>query len=482
MEKEKKKWFVKKRIYIPAILFIIVSIVIAYNQYKPLPEGVSYEGKVHRVEDVDFFYDLSYIDKRGKVEHERKIFNEIYKAIEEAENFIVIDMFLFNGYYDEKRKFPNISETLTNKIITQKKRKPNLRVIFITDEINTTYQSYKLKEIEKMKKNGVEVVTTNLDRLRDPNPIYSGVYRTLFQWFGESGHGWLRNPMAKNAPKVTMRSYLRLLNIKANHRKLLATEKTALISSANPHDASGYHSNIAFKMDGNIIGDVIKAEEAVGKFSKGPDEFPIFKEKAAAQKGSVEVQFLTEGKIYKHVLKTIRETKKGEQIWLGMFYIADRAVVEELTEAARRGVNINMVLDPNQNAFGTEKMGLPNLPVAAEFNELGSNNIKIRWYKTEKEQFHTKLMFVQKPGKSIIIGGSANYTERNLDNYNLESDVIIQAPDSTQISKDVETYFNRIWTNKDGTFTTDYKEYQDKLPAIKYMLYRLQKVFRFTTY
>ncbi|CAH0345019.1 phospholipase D family protein [Bacillus sp. CECT 9360] len=481
MKKEKKSWYAKKRFYIPAIIIIIVTIIISYNQYKPLPDGVSYEGEIHQVDDVDFLYDLSYKDRNGEIQHERRIFEEIYHAIEEAESYIVIDMFLFNGYYDEKVKFPNISETLTKKIVEQSKAKPNLRVIFITDEVNTSYQAYKLKEIETLKDHGVEVVITNLDRLRDSNPLYSGVYRTFFQWFGESGYGWIRNPMASNAPKVTFRSYLRLLNIKANHRKLLATEKTAIISSANPHDASGFHSNIAFRMDGNIIGDFIKAEEAVGRFSKGPDKFPVY-EKKPEREGPIKVQFLTEGKIYQHVLASIHDTRKGDRIWLGMYYIADRKVVEALTDAAKRGVKIKMVLDPNQNAFGSEKIGLPNLPVAAEFQELGEDNIEIRWYKTEKEQYHSKLLYIQKPEDHVIIGGSANYTERNLDDYNLEANVKIQASGSEQITKDVEAYFNRIWSNEDGTYTADYEDYQDKLPVIKYVLYRIQKAFRFTTF
>ncbi len=36
-----------------------------------------------------------------------------------------------------------------------------------------------------------------------------------------------------------------MLNFKANHRKILITENEALITSANVHDASAYHSNIA---------------------------------------------------------------------------------------------------------------------------------------------------------------------------------------------------------------------------------------------
>ncbi|MGE7684890.1 phospholipase D family protein [Peribacillus simplex] len=476
-----KKWYKRKRFYLLVSILIVIVIVIVYNSYKPLPDGISYEGKVHHVEDIDFIYDLSYHDEQGNLQHEQRIFQTINQAIQEADSYIVIDMFLFNAFYDEKINFPKLTETLKDNLVEQKKKKPDLQVIFITDEVNTSYNAYQLEALETMKKNGIDVIVTNLDRLRDPNPLYSGVYRTFFQWFGESGKGWIVNPMAKSAPKVNLRSYLRLMNIKANHRKVVATEKTAIISSANPHDASGFHSNIAFQMEGNIIGDFVNAEEAASKFSGGPKSFPEFKG-TSADKGPISVQLLTEGKINKHVLKAIKAAKKGDKIHLAMFYIADREVVEALTDAAKRGVKIQMILDPNQNAFGSEKIGLPNLPVAAEFEKLGDENISIRWYKTDKEQFHTKLMMIQKANETVILGGSANYTSRNLDDYNLEANVEIHAPNDADVSKDVDSYFQRLWINQNGTYTVDYSEYQKKLPVFKYLTYRIQKVFRFTTY
>jgi len=483
MKKRVRKWMKQKRFYAALILLIIVAVVIIYNQYKPLPDGISYEGSVHFVDDVDFIYDLSYKDLDGQYQHEQQIFKSMYQAIEEAEEFLVLDMFLFNGYYDEKTNFPKLSQTLTQKIITQKQTNPNLQVFFVTDEVNTNYNAYQSKELEELKKNGVKVIITNLDKLRDPTPVYSGFYRSYLQWFGESGTGWIPNPMAATAPKVTIRSYLRLLNVKANHRKLLATEKQAIITSANPHDASGFHSNIAFSVEGNIIGDFVKAEKAVADYSNGPKEFPGFEEKDET-KGDVAVQLLTEGKITKHVLEAIQGTSRGDEIWIGMFYIADRDVVTAITEAARRGVTINMVLDPNQNAFGSEKIGLPNLPVAAEFEKLDDDRIQIRWYNTTKEQYHTKLMLINKKqtDSSLIIGGSANYTSRNLDDYNLEANLKIHAPADAEVSIEVKDYFNRLWNNQDGQYTVYYKEYQDKLPVFKYIMYRIQKLIGVTTY
>lgn len=49
-----------------------------------------------------------------------------------------------------------------------------------------------------------------------------------------------------------------------------------------------------------------------------------------------------------------------------MFYLADRKVIDSLVAASNRGAEIKMILDPNQNAFGQEKIGLPNRPVEEE--------------------------------------------------------------------------------------------------------------------
>nr|WP_316046910.1 phospholipase D-like domain-containing protein [Planococcus glaciei] len=65
--------------------------------------------------------------------------------------------------------------------------------------------------------------------------------------------------------------------------------------------------------------------------------------------------------------------------------------MDALKEAANRGVDVRMILDPNENAFGTEKTGLPNRPVVNEMYEEANGNLKVRWYNTTKSQFHTKI-------------------------------------------------------------------------------------------
>lgn len=488
--KKKNKWYKKKKWWVWGAIILILTVVMIYNRIKPLPPGISYSSDTYTIpeDDVEFLYDLTY-QKDGKERYDQSIFDEVYQTIEEADDFLILDLFLVNGYTKGDRDYPKISETLSRKIEEQMKKKPDLKVVFISDVVNTTYGSHQAKQIEPLEKLGAEVVFTDLNRLRDPNLIYSGVWRTALGWFGQDGYGWLPNPMAPSAPKVTMRSYLKLLNVKANHRKVVITEDSGLILSANPHDASGFHSNIAFKVKGDIIKDMVKAEKAVADFSGGNlDAFPTEEKVNDSVKAlppgatSVNAQILTEREIQKGVVKALDDAKKGDEVWIGMFYLADRDIIDAIEDAAEREVDIRLVLDPNQNAFGQEKIGLPNLPIAAELHKLENEHITIRWYNTNKEQYHTKFIYVKGKKQSTVIGGSGNYTSRNLDDYNLEENLKLTASSDSKTMTEVDDYFDRIWNNKNGTYTVDYEKYQDKLPAVKYVMYILQKIFQVTTY
>ncbi|MBN8200005.1 phospholipase D family protein [Bacillus sp. NTK034] len=471
----------RKAVWIPILsLVLVLTATIIYQSNKPLPKGLSFEGEVHTVEDIKFLYDLTFEKDNGRRESDQQIFNRILEAIGEAEDFIVMDMFLFNGFNDGDKEYPDISGKITEELIEQKQSHPNMDITVITDRINSTYGSHDVPEFKKLKKNGINVVYTSLVPLRDSNPIYSAFWRVFLQWFGQGGEGWLPNPLAENAPEVTFRSYLDLMNIKANHRKVFVTEKTGIVTSGNPHNASGFHSNIAFEVKGSILADLVKTEQAVVDYSAS-GKLTNAKPADSNKTGTVKAQVLTEGKIYKHIIKEINKVRKGETIWLGMFYLADRKVVDALKEAADRGVKVKMILDPNQNAFGSEKIGLPNIPVAAELDKLGHENIKIRWYNTGFEQYHAKIMYVTGKENNMIIAGSANFTKRNLDDLNLETNLKISAPDQSKVMKDVDSYFNKLWNNNGAIYTNNYPS-NEKMPVVKYFTYRLQKLTHFTTY
>ncbi|WP_145028033.1 phospholipase D family protein [Paenibacillus sp. Y412MC10] len=482
-----RKRRVRRWILAAACLLILwLAGVIVYQTHKPLPPGISYESPLYHVDQVRFYRDLTYPDNQGQVIHEPQITNRIMQIVDESREFLVIDLFLFNDYKHKGQKFPTVSKDLADKLIAHKKQYPQMQIVFITDQINTNYGSAPNPLLEAMKAAGIQVVVTDVDPLRDSNPIYSAVWRTFIQWFGQSGKGWIPNLMANEGPKVTARSYLKMLNVKANHRKVVVSEKTALVSSGNVHDASAYHSNIAFEVQGPIIGDILKGEQAAARLS-GDYRLPVYtpasEDVKKSSEGKIAVRYLTEGKIDKYTLLEINRAPQGSTLWMGMFYLADEKVMSALLDAADRGVNIRLLLDPNQNAFGQDKIGIPNRPVAKELTKRSDGRIAIRWYNTTEEQYHTKLMYISNPsGSSVIMGGSTNLTPRNLDNYNLENDLWISVPRGDALDRQMAGYFNRLWNNRDGHYSLDLSAYQEKSTWFKDFLFRVQKLLGFTTF
>ncbi|MBT2288235.1 phospholipase D family protein [Paenibacillus albidus] len=470
-------------------LFLVLWLigVMIYQTHKPLPPGLSYESPVYRVNQVNFWHDLTYADGSAEGRQESEILPRMLQIIEDSREFLIVDLFLFNDYTHADQQFPAVSRMLTDKLIAHKAANPGMDIVFITDEVNTNYHSAPNLLLEDMKAAGIKVVLTDVDALRDSTPAYSAVWRTFIQWFGQSGTGWIPNLMASEGPDITARSYLKLLNVKANHRKVIVSEQTALISSGNVHDASAYHSNIALEVQGPIIGDILKTEQAAADLSgAGPllSKEPKFTGTNGGEAvGALEVRYLTEGKVYKYALKAIHDAQQGDVLWMGMFYLADDGILDALLDAAGRGVQVRLLLDPNQNAFGRDKIGIPNRPVAMDLNRRSQGSIQIRWYNTTKEQYHPKLLFIAKPeGNSIILGGSTNFTARNLDDYNLENNLWVAVKQDQPLYAEMEGYFKRLWNNEGAEYSLPLEDYQSDVTWMKYILFKLQKTLGFTTF
>ena len=426
--------------------------------------------------------DLTYAQNKegdGMV-HELNIFDAIHNMIDEAEEFIVLDFFLMDHYSDENIDFPKISETLTEKLIKKKSELPQMDIIFITDAINTGYGSYESKWFSQLEDAGIEVVYTNLEELRDSTPLYSGLYRTIFRYVNFEKEGWIANAMASEAPKMTLKSYMILLNVKANHRKTVVTDKSAIVSSANPHDASGLHGNIALKVKGTVLNDILEAEEAIVRFTNG-GSLPRVKVPNESD-GEYAVQYLTEKKIFDALLGDIAAAQEGDAIRMGMFFIAMPEVVQAIVDAANRGVHVQMILDPNENSFGNEKTGLPNRPVLQKMMNETDGKLDVRWYNTVVGQYHTKLVVVQMGQDTYITNGAANLTDRALNNYNLEANLRVIAPNDSELSNEIDEYFNRLWNNEDALYTLDFEEFQDGFTFFQRGIYRLQELLKLTTY
>lgn len=445
-----------------------------YHTYKPLPEGLDFTGKLRHAE-VKFIADQTYMDAQGKQQQQHHIFDEMLKMIDEAQTTIVLDMFLFNQEVGESTLLQRqLTQQLTETLILKHGVQPNIEIKVITDPINSVYGGVMLQHYQKLRAAGINVIETDLTPLRASNPLWSGFWYICCQGLGNNVEkGWLPNPFGNE--KITLRSYFNLFNFKANHRKTLVVDTAqgwkALVTSANPHDGSSRHSNVALIVTGNTAIDVLKTEQAVGRMSKGDIPMVIVGE-FEAEKSLPQVQLLTEEAIYEATLTLIKTAKPQQQIDLAMFYLSERQIVKALIAAHQRGVKLRILLDPNKDAFGRQKNGIPNRQVASELNAAG---ITVRWCNTQGEQCHSKMIIKHDAAQAELILGSANFTARNLKNYNLESDLRVLGAAKAPVFNDANQYFDTAWSNLDGkNMSVTYSQYADE-SQLKYALYRLME-------
>lgn len=461
------------------VLVITAMFVVGlWNTNKSLPPNLSKVGEVRSVanDDVIFLSDETFM-LHGERQITQTIFNYVVSMIEGAEDFIVVDMFLWNSFGNERQKpYRYLSTEVSQALIQKKKQKPSIKVVVISDPINTSYGGHSSAHFEAMKEAGIDVIFTELPSLRDSNPVYSSFWRMFVQPV-DILHSLIFNkeytfrvlPSILGAGEnVTARSYLHLLNFKANHRKLIVAdsknvnggkEVVSLVSSANPHDGSSAHSNVAVVIKQGVWRDILQSERGV--IDAAGKNIALDFAVEEKEKEEVKVTLVTEGKIRARVLQVVNETKEGDSIKLFMFYLSDFKIISALKEAARRGVTVAVILDPNKDAFGREKNGVPNRPVASELLTGTEGKVSIRWCATNGEQCHTKLLIVNTNVGQTMLLGSANYTRRNVGDYNLESNIIVSGQNVTAIA-DAEAYFERAWTNADGkVYTSDYASFED---------------------
>ena len=469
----------KKGLLITACVLVCIPLLFAIIHYnKELPKKISYESKQYKTDDVKFLYDLTYEQEDSTI-YDHYLREEALHIINQAEQFVLIDMFLYNDDYDRsKGDYPAVAKTITDALIAKKEASPLIDITVITDKVNTMYESAPSTFFKQLEDNDIDVIFTDMSAMRDSNPIYSSLYRPYLQWITPSTNGFLPNPFNPDANKASIGSYLDLINFKANHRKIVMNEQQALITSANlTHDGSSLHSNIGIVAKGPILEDLYISEQAVAEMSGYT--LPNREFNFDNTTGDLSLQYVTEGKIKTALLREIDRAEKDSSIHIGVFYFSDRQVIKALKEAAKRGVQIQLILDPNKDAFGLEKNGIPNRQVAAEL--MKKENIEVRWYDTDGEQFHSKFLIVKRPEETVFIGGSANFTRRNLHDYNLENNFVIIGPSTHHFNVEILDYYNRLWNNIDGHFTEAFEVYEDQ-SLWKKAIYRIQEFTGLSTF
>jgi HKD family nuclease len=488
-------------------LWTLVALWLAtayWQTNKALPPGVHVDSPWRPITNATFIADITSADAYGRQNSSQAIFDEVLGVIHSAHKFIVLDYFLFNSQLGTPQgagsAFRQISGELRDALIERRRELPQLQVLFITDPINEVYGGVTSRDLRLLRAAGVEVAITNLDALRDSNFLYSSLWRLGIKWWSgseappgarpgdsdvETG-GWLPNPLEESAAAISFGAWARLLNFKANHRKLIIADDAregfvAIVGSANVHDASSAHSNVALKITGPAIRPLLDSELQIARFSGwtgrleavGAGDPPA----PPAQAGGGRIKVLTEGGIRTELLDRLDSAGRGDNIDIAMFYVSDRGVIESLLAASHRGANVRLILDPNKDAFGHTKSGIPNQPVASELVAASDGAIHVRWYRTHGEQFHTKLVMVYGRQLYWLTVGSANLTRRNLADYNLEANLAIELPRESRLAQQTVDYFETLWSNRASLgieYTADFGYYADP-SQLHYWLYRVME-------
>jgi phosphatidylserine/phosphatidylglycerophosphate/cardiolipin synthase-like enzyme len=474
--------------------------VALWNLFKPLPDGVSIRGAVVStpLSDLQFLQDVTAATVFGEPVIRQQIFDTVLRVVAEAREYVVVDFFLFNdhrGAAIDARPHRRLSAELRDALVARKRAMPELRVLVVTDPINDVYGALPSRDFAELRGAGIDVVAVDLDSLRDSNAIYSALWRITMKWWSGNGKGEanLPNPLDSGPDRVTFGAWARLLNFKADHRKVILADDgrgglTGIVTSANPHDASSLHSNVGLKVSGAALLPLLESELALAREAGWVGNFPLPElppPVAASPETTAQVQVLTESEIGSAIIRNIDGTRVGDGIDVAMFYVSDRTVIRALIAAAKRGVAVRVILDPNKDAFGRTKNGIPNRSVATELGAASEGAIKVRWYRTHGEQFHSKLVAIRTAGEYWFTLGSANLTRRNLDDFNLEANIAASIPPGSTLAAQITAWFDGMWSNRgqqaDVEYTAEFGAFADPAQGT-YWLYRLMEATGLSTF
>lgn len=463
------------------LLMLVVWLGMAlFQSQRSLPDGLSVSFPWRSAQNVELLLDQTWQADDGRFS-QQQIFDEVLKIIRQARRLVVVDMFLFNEFAGEHGYRP-LSGELTEALINARQARPGMDVVLITDPFNTLYGGMDNPHLMALRQAGVQVVMTPLNQLPASNPLWTGLWSLCCRFVGNSSQGgWLPNPVAPG--KVTLRSYLHLANFRANHRKTLVADAgpswTALVTSANPHDASSRHSNQALRFDGAAALDLLRSEVAVARMTSVLTEHWPQPPEVSPVEGA-RLRVLTEGAIRDALLETVNSAEAGDRLDMEVFYLSHRPLIEALIEARQRGVELRVSVDPNRDAFGRKKNGIPNRQAAWDLHRAG---IPLRWCNTSGEQCHRKWLRLDRAdGSSELISGSANFTRRNLDDLNLETNVQLVAPPDYPAMQQARAAFDRQWSNAEGiAYSLPYEAFADHNIG-RYGIYRLMEATGLSTF
>ncbi len=391
--------------------------MVFWNSAKPLPPGTHIVSQVSRLSegDVDFIVEAP--------RHRDDLARDV-SVIDHAEQLIVAD------------RSP-VTRELARRLLDRKRQRPHLKIVIVTDPRNEAFGGTPSPTLTALEQAGIIVARVRLDRLRDSNPLYTGLWRLAFAWWSD--------PFYETPERAALPAWLRMQNHKSDLRQFVVADDgaggwTAVISPAG--------AAASLTLRGSLARAMIDGELKVAAWSTDDDRLPADPEMNGRGVGSIDARFLTESAIETALLDAIGTTGAGDHIGIAVQTFSERRLVAAAVGAAARGTRLQVILGRDAS---------PNRAVAAELLRDGGGRIEVRWYAGGQEASYSPLLVVRHRADIWMNMGSANFTRRDLGDLNLTASVELRMPARVAPARAVIEYFAAAWSNAsvDADFADD---------------------------
>jgi hypothetical protein len=391
---------------------IIAALLLAWlclafwNSAKPLPPGTHIVSQTSRLSEAD----VDFLDESPG--YHKDAYPRELSAIDHAEQLIVLD------------RSP-VSRELEQHLLARKRLRPNLKIVLVTDPGNEAFGGTPSQTLATLEEAGVIVARVRLERLRDSNPLYSGLWRLLF--------GWWSDPFDEAPGRITLQTWTRMQNSKADQRQLMVADDgsggwTSIIA------ATGARTGLILR--GPLARAILAGELQIAAWSTDDDRLPARPSMGGRGVGSIDARYLTEGGIETGLLDAIAAAGSGDEICIDVENLSDRPLIAAALRAAARGARLQVLLARNR---------MSNQAVAGELLRDGGR-IEVRWYPLETGVHHSNILMVRHRTDLWMNLGSANFTRRNLADLNLEAGVELRMPARAAPARAVTAYWAEAWS------------------------------------
>jgi len=375
---------------------------LSWNLFKPLPPATHVTSMPVRLGE-------SQIAVLAGTEQRPDILARELAAVERAGELIVIDLY-------------PLPRELGQRLLLRQRQRPNIKIVVVSDPRAEAQGGTPAEYLDALERAGVIVARVRLERLRDPNPLYSALWRLTL--------GWWSDPFDEALDKTGVRASFRALNFKADERQLLVADDGAGgWVSILPASAAG---DLAVELSGALARDIAASELQVAGWSSDDDRLPAPPPRQGPGWGSIDARFLTEGGIRAAMLDAVSAAGAGDEISLAARAIGDRRLIGAALRAAARGTRIRVLLEPSVE---------PNAAAAGELERGGDGRIEVRWSASRL----AALALVRRRSEWWASLGSKDFTRPSLGDFNLEAAVEFRLPERSAAARALSDHFAAGW-------------------------------------